>query len=69
MGHVNLVGMYIKHASHILLVRYCDPVHKLYESWPILTKLNESWPNVTQLLRTQEEPKIENSHSERCDII
>jgi hypothetical protein len=68
MGHVNLAGMYNKHASHILQIIYCDLVHKLYNSWPILTELNESWPNVTQWLRTPEEPNIKNSNSERCDI-
>jgi hypothetical protein len=33
-----------------------------------LTNLNKRWSNVTQLFRTPEQPKIENSNSERCDI-
>jgi hypothetical protein len=60
--------MYIKHAMVVLLIIYCDPIHELNKSWPILIKLNESWPNVTQWFRTPEEPNIENSNSERCDI-
>jgi hypothetical protein len=50
-------------------------VNKLNKSWPILNKslpvsirLNKSWPNVTQLMRTPEEPKVENSNSKWCDI-
>jgi hypothetical protein len=63
-----LVKLYAKHAMIVLLIRQCDPVHEKNKSRPILIKFNESWPNVAQWFRTSEEPKIENSNSERCDI-
>jgi hypothetical protein len=63
-----LVQLYVKHAMLMLIIIKCDSVHETNKSRPILIKFNESWPNVAQWFRTQEEPKIENSNSERCDI-
>jgi hypothetical protein len=77
--YYKMLSMYYiieKYEVHALKFGSCrNVVNKCNKSWPILNKswstlnkLNKRWPIVTQSFRTPEQPKIENSNSERCDI-